>query len=262
MKQENNYFYSLSKLKLLTPKEENILALGSSNGDLKSRNKLVEHNLKLVVHVAKKYNGRGLEFYDLINEGNLGLIRAAEKFDPSLGYRFSTYAIWWIREAIEKALFNKSELIRVPVYMQKSVRKLAKNNITKKHSVTPNEDTRQTESSKLVEIKELIDKIRCPVSIESQDYSYRESLLVSREDEVFEEVARQNELKVYSLKKLITRLSERHATVINHRFGLNDCEIMSLELLGRKLNLTRERIRQLQNDAIKELGKLIKAGDN
>ncbi len=256
------YLKEIDKFPLLTPEEEKELAKKALEGDKKAKEKLILSNLRFVVSIAKKYQGLGLQLGDLISEGNLGLITAADRFDYKRGYHFISYAIWWIRQSILKAISEKSRMVRLPMNRANELMQIYKfsEEYSKKNGIRPNEEI----ISEFLEMeKEDIKKI-----LEmSQGYSSLEDLFAQEENNPEEnihisyfnnQVNHPEEQIVYSslkegLEKLLNKLPERERQVIIYRFGLNGEEPLSLSAIGEKFNLTKERIRQLESWALDQL---------
>ena len=255
------YLKEIGKIDLLEPEEERIIAQRMAEGDEDAKETLINSNLRLVVSIAKKYMNRGLSLLDLLQEGNIGLIKAVDKFDYTKGFKFSTYATWWIRQAITRAIADQARTIRIPVHMVETINKL-----TRKQRELVQELGREPTTDELAEVMELepakireIQKIsQDPISIDKPVGEEEDSHLVDfiSNDELAapeEEVAR-NLLKEDLIKALGT-LTERERKVIELRFGLKDGVPMTLEQVGKKLGVTRERIRQIEAKAIRKLSR-------
>ncbi len=255
------YLKEIGKIPLLSADDERDLASRMNEGDESAKDVLVESNLRLVVSIAKKYMNRGLSLLDLIQEGNIGLIKAVDKFDHTKGFKFSTYATWWIRQAITRAIADQARTIRIPVHMVETINKL-----TRIQRQLVQELGREPDVNELAEKMELPpEKIReiqrisqDPVSIDKPVGEEEDSHLVDfiSSDETLspdEEVARV--LLKEELVNVLSVLSEREAKVIKLRFGLDDGRQRTLEEVGRTLGVTRERIRQIEAKAIRKLGR-------
>lgn len=254
------YLREISKIPLLSTQEEIALAKRIENGDEDAKTQLAESNLRLVVSIAKKYIGRGVLFLDLIQEGNIGLMKAVEKFNYSKGYKFSTYATWWIRQAITRGIAEQSRTIRVPVYMIENINKL--HQVEKRFNQDFGRDPTKEEIAKEMNIsvkrvKEIIDSAQNTISLETPVGSEG-----SQEDTIGEfitdsEESLENEVcKSFlgdMLLELMSNLTEKEQTVIKLRFGLTGKKPMTLEQIGRELKLTRERIRQIEAKSLKTL---------
>ncbi len=253
------YLRSIGRVKLLTAKEEIELARRVAAGDLLAKKRLVQANLRLVVSVAKKYQGRGLPFLDLIQEGNLGLIRAAEKFDPERGYKFSTYATWWIRQGITRALADKSRTIRVPVHMVETINNLRK--VTRKLSQKLDRRPTMDELAKemnvsLGKVKEILAANRSPLSLDTpygEDDDNTLAELVEDESSKTPEDSTAMSLMSDDVRKVLAVLTPREREVLVLRFGLNDGKPRTLEQVGRLVGITRERTRQIELKALRFL---------
>lgn len=253
------YLRSIGRVKLLNPKEEIELARRIGHGDQLAKKRLVQANLRLVVSVAKKYQNRGLPFLDLIQEGNLGLIRAAEKFDPERGYKFSTYATWWIRQGITRALADKSRTIRVPVHMVETINNLRK--VTRKLSQELGrrptmEELAHSMNVSLTKIKDILAANRTPVSLdtpygEDDDNSLAE--LVQDEHSTPPEVSTETNLMALDIRGVLSVLSAREREILILRYGLKDGQQRTLEQVGKLVGITRERTRQIELKALRAL---------
>ncbi len=253
------YLRAIGRIKLLSAPEEIELARRIGQGDQLAKKRLVQANLRLVVSVAKKYQGRGLPFLDLIQEGNLGLIRAAEKFDPERGYKFSTYATWWIRQGITRSLADKSRTIRVPVHMVETINNLRK--VTRKLSQELGRRPSMEELAKamnvsLTKIKEILAANRVPVSLdtpygEDDDNSLAE--LVQDETSTPPEVSTETNLMASDIRGVLSVLTSREREILILRYGLKDGQQRTLEQVGKLVGITRERTRQIELKALRSL---------
>ena len=253
------YLKEIGKIPLLTPEQEIEYASRIIEGDEEAKKKLAEANLRLVVSIAKKYVGRGMLFLDLIQEGNLGLIKAVEKFDYRKGYKFSTYATWWIRQAITRALADQARTIRVPVHMVETINKMAR--IERQMTLELNREPTDQELSKKMGLSvEKIAEIRKisqdPVSLETpigeEDDSHLGDFLADERTMSPEDFATYEILKD-ELKQVLDTLTDREKEVLELRFGLFDGSSHTLEEVGKKFKVTRERIRQIEAKALRKL---------
>lgn len=253
------YLRSIGRIKLLSAKEEIDLARRIAKGDKGAKKRLIQSNLRLVVSVAKKYQGRGLSFLDLIQEGNLGLIRAAEKYDPERGYKFSTYATWWIRQGITRALADKSRTIRVPVHMVETINNLRKatRKLSQELGRRPTmEELAKTMSVSVTKVKEVLAANRQPLSLdtpygEDEDNSLAE--LVEDESSTPPEISTETSLMSADIRGVLAMLTPREREVLVLRFGLNDGQQRTLEQVGKLVGITRERTRQIEIKALRSL---------
>jgi RNA polymerase primary sigma factor len=259
------YLRSIGRVDLLTADEEIALAKRIERGDIAAKRHMVEANLRLVVSIAKGYLGRGLSFLDLIQEGSLGLIRAVEKFDYRRGYKFSTYATWWIRQAVTRAIADKARTIRIPVHM---VEKL--NRVTHVERQLVQRMGREPEPAEIAEelkitIREVRDILRVaqmPISLEKPVGDEEESELGDfvaddRTEEPFDTATER--LQREDIQRALDALPERERQVIELRYGLRGHEPLTLEEVGRAFGVTRERIRQIENNTLKKLKQLPEA---
>jgi RNA polymerase primary sigma factor len=243
---------------LLTPAEERELARRKDEGDEEAKKKLIESNLRLVMSITRNYTKAGVPLLDLIQEGNLGLIRAVEKFDYKLGYKLSTYATWWIRQAVTRALADQGRTIRLPVHVADQVRRLmrARRQLAQKHNREPTEKELAKESGfPEKRVRELLDLVEDPVSLEtpvgdgeSMYADLIEDVHSERPDESTSKKLRQSELA-----EALQLLNPRMQRVLSLRFGLNGESPQTLEEVGAGLGITRERVRQLESRALREL---------
>jgi RNA polymerase nonessential primary-like sigma factor len=244
---------------LLTPEEEVYFSRLARKGDPSGRNRMIESNLRLVVKISRRYINRGLAFLDLIEEGNLGLIRAVEKFDPELGFRFSTYATWWIRQTIERAIMNQARTIRLPVHVVKELNTYlrAARELSPKldHDPTAEDiaellDCPTFDVKRILALNEKVTSVDSPIGPNSDL-----SLLDMVADETITDpcaVLQDDNIKC-SLSEWLDELTDKQSEVIARRFGLKGYEVSTLECVGREVGLTRERVRQIQVDALKRL---------
>ena len=253
------YLREIGKIPLLTKEEEVELAKRVEAGDEEAKKKLIEANLRLVVSIAKKYIGRGLSFLDLIQEGNLGLIRAVEKFDYRKGFKFSTYATWWIRQAITRAIADQARTIRIPVHMVETINKLIRvsRQLVQQLGREPTVEEIAQALELLPEKVEDIQRIaQEPVSLETPIGEEEDSQLgdfIEDKDSPNPEEATAGQLLREQLEEMLGELTEREREVLRLRFGLEDGRAHTLEEVGKRFNVTRERIRQIEAKALRKL---------
>ena len=261
----SNYFNTIRKYPLLSSEEESEIGRKAKLGDKRSIDLMITSNLRLVVKIAKNYRARGVPLLDLIEEGNLGLIHAVQKFEPERGFRFSTYATWWIRQSIEQAIMSQSRLVRLPVHVIKDINAIlkAKRSLQEENLVDP---------VSIRQIAQLIDKdpeqVRSllallegtsplDVSIKNSDEDKEISLLDvvpdNKAESPFIHVDKREIVKI--VKDWFNLLPEKQQMVVLYRFGLNDEDVLTLEEVGSKVGLTRERVRQIQSEVLKSLRK-------
>ena len=258
------YLREIGKIPLLTPEEEADLAQRIVKGDQKAKNKMVEANMRLVVSIAKRYGGRGLDFLDLIQEGNTGLLRAVEKFDPEKGFKFSTYATWWVRQAITRAIADQARTIRIPVHMVETINKVLRT--TRKLTSELNREPTNEEIAKELNIEpEKVDYVmRIKQDIASLDASVgrdgddEDSVLgdfVEDEERDSPEESASNQILKEQLSEIIATLTDREQKIIRLRFGIGGGKPHTLEEVGNEFDVTRERIRQIEAKALAKLRK-------
>ena len=253
------YLKEIGKVPLLSAEEEVALAQRMEIGDQEAKNKLAEANLRLVVSIAKRYVGRGMLFLDLIQEGNLGLIKAVEKFDYRKGYKFSTYATWWIRQAITRAIADQARTIRIPVHMVETIDKLIRvsRQLLQELGREPTPEEIAEEMKMPVEkVREILKISQEPVSLETPIGEEEDSHLGDfiQDDQVpVPADAAAFELLKEQLNEVLDTLTEREQKVLRLRFGLDDGKARTLEEVGRQFNVTRERIRQIEAKALRKL---------
>ena len=253
------YLKEIGRINLLTSDEEFEYARLAEQGDEHAKKMLAESNLRLVVSIAKRYVGRGMLFLDLIQEGNIGLMKAVEKFDPTKGYKFSTYATWWIRQAITRAIADQARTIRVPVHMVETINKLAR--VQRQLTQELNREPTEEEIAKKLGVT--VDKVRevykisqDPVSLETPIGEEDDSHLgdfIEDESTISPAQFANNELLKEEIDLVLQTLTEREEKVLRLRFGLEDCRTRTIEEVGKEFDVTRERIRQIEANALRKL---------
>ncbi len=253
------YLKEIGKVPLLTAEEEVELAKRMAEGDEEAKKRLAEANLRLVVSIAKRYVGRGMLFLDLIQEGNLGLIKAVEKFDYQKGFKFSTYATWWIRQAITRAIADQARTIRIPVHMVETINKLVRvsRQLLQELGREPSPEEIAAELNMPVErVREILKISQEPVSLETpigeEEDSHLGDFIQDDNVPVPAEAAAQTLLKE-QLDEVLDTLTEREQKVLRLRFGMNDGRARTLEEVGKEFDVTRERIRQIEAKALRKL---------
>ena len=261
------YLNEIGAKPLLTPEQELATARLVRSGDFAARQKMIEHNLRLVVNIAKHYLNRGIPLLDLIEEGNLGLIHALEKFDPERGFRFSTYATWWIRQSIERGIMNQARTIHLPVHVVKEINMVLRamrhlESADRRESTVervallldrPVEDIRR-----ILSLNEHIASLDAPLEI---DPNHTMSELIADDSGGDPESLLQSSEIDHLVDDWLAELSERQRLVIERRYGLNGSDIATLDLIANELGLTRERVRQIQMEGLDRLRKIIKRGN-
>ncbi|MCE2137504.1 RNA polymerase sigma factor RpoD, partial [Streptococcus thermophilus] len=253
------YLKEIGVVPLLSNEEEKKLAIAVENGDLEAKQRLAEANLRLVVSIAKRYVGRGMQFLDLIQEGNMGLMKAVDKFDYSKGFKFSTYATWWIRQAITRAIADQARTIRIPVHMVETINKLVREqrNLLQELGQDPTpEQIAERMDMTPDKVREILKIAQEPVSLETpigeEDDSHLGDFI---EDEVIENPVDYTTRVVLreQLDEVLDTLTDREENVLRLRFGLDDGKMRTLEDVGKVFNVTRERIRQIEAKALRKL---------
>ena len=253
------YLKEIGRVPLLSAEEEVELAIRMSEGDVAAKKRLSEANLRLVVSIAKRYVGHGMQFLDLIQEGNLGLIKAVEKFDHTKGFKFSTYATWWIRQAITRAIADQARTIRIPVHMVETINKVKKVNSQLLHE-NGHEPTNEQIAEKLEmpveKVREIMRVAQEPVSLETpigeEEDSHLGDFIPDEDAPAPSDVASHTMLKE-QLAEVLSTLTPREEKVLRLRFGLEDGRSRTLEEVGKEFNVTRERIRQIEAKALRKL---------
>lgn len=258
------YLREIGKIPLLSAEEELALAQRVVAGDKKAKDKMAEANMRLVVSIAKRYSGRGLDFLDLIQEGNTGLLRAVEKFDPDKGFKFSTYATWWIRQAITRAIADQARTIRIPVHMVETINKLLRTQrrMTQELNREPTIEELAKELEMEPEKVEYVMKIKQDItSLDAgvgRDGDEEDSVLrdfIEDEDSATPEESAASQLLKEQVQEILSTLSDREQKIIKMRFGLENGKSHTLEEVGQEFAVTRERIRQIEAKALAKLRK-------
>lgn len=253
------YLKEIGRVPLLTPEEETALAMRIIEGDSYAKKRLSEANLRLVVSIAKRYVGRGMQFLDLIQEGNLGLIKAVEKFDYTKGFKFSTYATWWIRQAITRAIADQARTIRIPVHMVETINKVKKvsSQLLHKNGHEPTAEEIADELAMPVDkVREILRVAQEPVSLETPIGEEEDSHLgdfIPDDDAPAPADAASHTLLKEQLDEVLGSLTDRESKVLRLRFGLEDGRPRTLEEVGKEFDVTRERIRQIEAKALRKL---------
>ncbi|NMF98610.1 RNA polymerase sigma factor RpoS [Aromatoleum toluolicum] len=258
------YLNEIGANPLLTAEEEATLARRVRVGDFQARQTMIERNLRLVVNIAKHYLNRGIPLLDLVEEGNLGLMHALEKFDPERGFRFSTYATWWIRQNIERAIMNQSRTIRLPVHVVKELNQV----LRAQRSLEAAGNGEFTLEQVATMLDKSVDEVRAILSLSEHTASLDAPLdidpTLSIGESLADDQATSPDLSIQDaevealIREWIGMLNEKQRLVIRHRYGLDECEVMTLEELAARLSLTRERVRQIQLEALSQLRRTVK----
>ena len=253
------YLKEIGRVALLTQEEEQVLAQRIEQGDEEAKNQMIEANLRLVVAVAKRYVGRGMHFLDLIQEGNMGLLKAVEKFDYRKGYKFSTYATWWIRQSITRAIADQARTIRIPVHMVETINTVARasHQLVQELGREPNAvEIAQYLDLPLSKVEEIMKLSQEPISLETpvgeEDDSHLGDFIQDNEVSEPMEAAAANSLRE-QLEKALHMLTPREEQVLRLRFGFEDGKTHTLEEVGKVFNVTRERVRQIESKALRRL---------
>jgi len=258
------YLREIGKIPLLTQEEEMKLAKQVVRGNKRAKTKMAEANMRLVVSIAKRYSGRGLDFQDLIQEGNMGLLRAVEKFDPEKGFKFSTYATWWIRQAITRAIADQARTIRIPVHMVETINKLLR--IQRRMTQELNRDPTIEELAKemdlevekvkhVMKIKQDITSLDASIGKDGEDDDSALGNFISDDELVGPEDAAANQLLKEQINEILDSLSDRERKILKMRFGIDGGKSHTLEEVGQEFAVTRERIRQIEAKALNKLRK-------
>ena len=258
------YLREIGKIPLLNAEEELALAQKVVAGDKRAKDKMAEANMRLVVSIAKRYSGRGLDFLDLIQEGNTGLLRAVEKFDPDKGFKFSTYATWWIRQAITRAIADQARTIRIPVHMVETINKLLRTQrrmtqeLNREPSIEELAKELEMEPEKVeyvIKIKQDITSLDAGVGRDGEDEDSVLGDFIEDEDSATPEESAAGQLLREQVQSILSTLSEREQKIVRMRFGLDNGKSHTLEEVGQEFAVTRERIRQIEAKALAKLRK-------
>ena len=261
-----HYLNEIGAKPLFTPKEEYDWACRARAGEFVARQKMIEHNLRLVVNIAKHYLNRGIPLLDLIEEGNLGLIHAIEKYDPERGFRFSTYATWWIRQSIERSIMNQSRTIRLPVHVVKEINLVLRS--FRQMEMTNGKEIHVEQIAHLIDRS--VEEVRRALALNEHITSLDAPLEIDPNHTIADAIADENALDPESMLQTneigelvggwVEQLPEKQRRVLERRYGLGGVEICTLEELAADLKLTRERVRQIQIEALDQLRRVIKRG--
>lgn len=258
------YLREIGKIPLLNAEEELALAKKVVAGDKRAKDKMAEANMRLVVSIAKRYSGRGLDFLDLIQEGNTGLLRAVEKFDPDKGFKFSTYATWWIRQAITRAIADQARVIRIPVHMVETINKLLRTQrrmtqeLNREPTIEELAKELEMEPEKVeyvIKIKQDIQSLDAGVGRDGEDEDSVLQDFIEDEDSATPEESATTQLLKEQVQAVLSTLSDREQKIVRMRFGLDNGKSHTLEEVGQEFAVTRERIRQIEAKALAKLRK-------
>jgi RNA polymerase primary sigma factor len=258
------YLREIGKIPLLNAEEELALAQRVVAGEKKAKDKMAEANMRLVVSIAKRYSGRGLDFLDLIQEGNTGLLRAVEKFDPDKGFKFSTYATWWIRQAITRAIADQARTIRIPVHMVETINKLLRTQrrmtqeLNREPTIEELAKELEMEPEKVeyvIKIKQDITSLDAGVGRDGEDEDSVLGDFIEDEDGATPEESATSQLLKEQVQAVLSTLSDREQKIVKMRFGLDSGKSHTLEEVGQEFAVTRERIRQIEAKALAKLRK-------
>ncbi|AHB42250.1 RNA polymerase sigma factor RpoD [Candidatus Saccharibacteria bacterium RAAC3_TM7_1] len=258
------YLREIGKIPLLSAEEELALAQRVVQGDKKAKDKMAEANMRLVVSIAKRYSGRGLDFLDLIQEGNTGLLRAVEKFDPDKGFKFSTYATWWIRQAITRAIADQARVIRIPVHMVETINKLLRTqrrmtqDLNREPTIEELAKELEMEPDKVeyvMKIKQDIQSLDAGVGRDGEEEDSSLKDFIEDEESATPEESATSQLLKEQVQSVLSALSDREQKIIRMRFGLDNGKSHTLEEVGQEFAVTRERIRQIEAKALAKLRK-------
>ncbi|MCL1861674.1 MAG: RNA polymerase sigma factor RpoS [Proteobacteria bacterium] len=258
------YLSEIAANPLLSAQEETALARRVRAGDFEARQTMIERNLRLVVNIAKRYLNRGIPLLDLVEEGNLGLIHALEKFEPERGFRFSTYATWWIRQGIEHAIMSQARTIRLPVHVNKELNRIMR--ARRQIGIASQGNCLDSEIASCLdkpvdEVRAILSLVERAVSLDAPlDIDPTLSVGESLADETIEppELQIQNSEIEALLRCWVDTLTDKHRLIVRHRYGIDECDVLTLEELSNKLGITRERVRQIQVEALGQLRKMLK----
>jgi RNA polymerase primary sigma factor len=256
------YLRRIGTVALLTAEQEIALAKRIEQGDMHARNQMIEANLRLVVSIAKRYRGRGLPLIDLIQEGTLGLVRAVEKFDWRRGYKFSTYATWWIRQAVARGLADKGRTIRMPIHVVEKVQRLSnvERAFVTEHGRSPSdEELSELAKVDLADLELIRSAQQVPMSLDraiGEDEDSTLNQIIADDEAVSQEDVAHGQLRSKTLERVLRSLSTRERRVLELRYGLGGEDPRTLDEVGREFNVTRERVRQIEHQGLRKLAAL------